>query len=36
MNYEATLNFARQLDEDDSIHRYRDRFHMHQLNGKNV
>jgi len=36
MNYEATLNFARQLDEDDSIHRYRDRFHMPQLNGKNV
>ena len=34
MIYENTLSFARQLDENDALHHFRDRFYIPIINGK--
>lgn len=36
MNFENTLAFAQQLDEQDTLKKYRDEFHFPKVNGKQV
>ncbi|MBC8323888.1 MAG: kynureninase [Candidatus Marinimicrobia bacterium] len=36
MNYEASIEFAKQMDNEDPIRSYRDRFHFPQFNGDDI
>ena len=36
MNYEASLSFAKQMDQNDPLKDYRSRFHFPQQNGQDT
>ena len=36
MNYQASLSFAEQMDQNDPLKDYRNRFHFPQQNGQDI
>ena len=36
MKYEASIEFAQRMDQEDPIRSYRDRFHFPQFNGEDI
>ncbi|MFX0557350.1 kynureninase [Maribacter sp. CXY002] len=36
MEFKNTLSFARELDKEDALHAYRDKFHFPKVNGRDV